>query len=228
MVHFECNRGYNRDTIALCEASYVSFNYDSQIHFLGNNAEHVGGAIFVQENCFLSGIAYCFYRIAFSNTGEEEFIGNIVFEGNVAKAGYDIYGGRVEDCYSSDPTITSKNNQFETLFGSLLALQVCYSRISSNPEPVQLCSNNGCPDSNAARYMVLHTYPGKRFDISVTIVGQAQGLVTGVVHPKKTSKTLQQVMKNQAARRLIPLSISLVTMETWNFLQLRGMRIPAL
>ena len=187
----------------------------THISFINNNATEVGGAIWVTPYDplppFYSSItAYppCFYQLTFNLAeplNNQTLSVSVNFSGNKAqKGGDDIYGAALQSNCKMTPNrqissymVQDKIFQFDTR---------TLSSISSNPKRVCLCENgvamcvtdislniNRNTSSNFFGPQFMYNYhnvsvtPGEKFYLSVALVGNDFGLVTGGVYALDTS-----------------------------------------
>ena len=188
-VLFSDNTAYEGGALAFYGESAVYIANNTDVTFLNNTAENVGGAIFVRNplpyirhSCFLQFLAIntssqcsgCNCSLPQSNIN---FINNTAKEGGTA-----IYGASVFDCWLEDLHCVrlhllihnSSYLHFEP------SLQSDTSVISSDPTRVCLCES-GKPNCT----LVFNSgpnythYPGEEFFISAAVVGDMFGTVAG-------------------------------------------------
>ena len=188
-VLFSDNTAYEGGALALYGESYVYIAYNTDVSFLNNTAENVGGAVFVRNplpyvthSCFLQFLAIntssqcsgCNCSLPQSNLN---FINNTAKEGGNA-----IYGASVFNCWLEDLHC----NRFELLIHNSShlhfepSLQSDTSMISSDPTRVCLCES-GKPNcalvfNSGPNYT---HYPGEEFFITAAVVGDMFGTVAG-------------------------------------------------
>ena len=115
----------------------------------------------------------------------------ISLENNTAdEAGSAVYGGDIDNCYLQDTSqrIIYKSMVFAIVF-KILDLPSFVSQVSSNPFAVVLC-NLSDSFTNAGSEIRIHrseiqtphVYPGQMFQVPVTLYGQQNGSVPGIVH----------------------------------------------
>ena len=183
----------------------------THISFINNSVSEVGGAIWVTPYDplppFYSSItAYppCFYQLTFDLAeplDNQTLPVSVTFSGNKARrGGHDIYGAALQSNCKMTPNrqigsymVKDKVFQFDTR---------TLSSISSSPKRVCLCEN-GVPmcvtdinlntSSNFFGPQFMYNYhnvsvtPGEKFNLSVALVGNDFGLVTGGVYALDTS-----------------------------------------
>ncbi len=189
-------------------------NNGAHISFMNNSVSEVGGAIWVTEYApippFYSSLTpypQCFYQLTFDLA---ELIDNqtlpvsVTFSDNKAqRGGYDIYGAALlSNCKMTPNRQISSYMVQDKIF---LFDNRTPSSITSSPKRVCLCEN-GEPmcvtdmNLNTTSYNLYgaqtelnyYTYetsatPGEKFNLSVALVGNDFGLVTGGVYALDTS-----------------------------------------
>ena len=188
-VLFSDNTAYEGGALAFYGESAVYIANNTDVTFLNNTVENVGGAVFVHNplpyvthSCFLQFLAInTSSQCSGCNCSLPQ--SNINFINNTAKVGGTaIYGASVFDCWLEDlhcsrlhPLIhNSSYLHFEP------SLQSDTSVISSDPTRVCLCEN-GKPNctlvfNSGPNYTL---YPGEEFFIFVAVVGDMFGTVAG-------------------------------------------------
>ena len=194
---FSNNNGISGGAMVLSNTTMWLDN-GTHIRFINNTASEVGGAIWVTPELLIAlfasqmGIDYppCFYQLAFDLTEplDQTLPVSVTFSGNKAQTGGDdIYGAALQNNCKMTPNrqigsymVKDKIFKFDTR---------TLSSISSSPKRVCLCEN-GVPvcvtDSNlldtANNYLNVSVTPGEKFYLSVALVGNDFGLVTGGVY----------------------------------------------
>ena len=191
-VLFSDNTAYEGGALAFYGESAVYISNNTDVTFLNNIAENVGGAVFVRNplpcvthSCFLQFLAMntssqcseCNCSLPQSNIN---FINNTAKEGGNTIYGASAYAhgcslDGIPHCRYLNSLIHNSNHlQFEP------SLQSDTSVISSDPTRVCLCEN-GKPNcalvfNNGSNYT---HYPGEEFSISAAVVGDMLGTVSG-------------------------------------------------
>ena len=217
-LSFVNNTAYQGGAMAFYGESYMVVSFEkkknTQIYFTNNYAEHVGGAIFVedpQNRRFQFGSRWCFLQLTTHYSKCSDLKNIFVFTNNAADNGGDaIYGGSLHRCMVGNckneghdlipivgAYIFSNNHwnlvQYDTGHHSNLSL------ISSAPSRVCLCED-GQPDCLTVFANDTH-YPGETFSISAVVVGQGFGTVDGTVYAqflnKGISPRLEELQQSQ-------------------------------
>ena len=178
-VEFVNNTGYNGGALALYAGSEIVIGRHAHIKFIGNYAEHFGGAVYIENSNHhvLSEVynIFCFYELDTSNTNIKP---HVVFENNTAdSAGSALYGGWIDFCV--DPKKTFMKLDFDSLF-QVNGRELDPSIIASNPLRVCLCIDSK-PECSITQYNTV-AYPGTTVQIPAVAVGQRFGTVPSTVH----------------------------------------------
>ncbi len=168
-------------------------NNGTHISFINNTASDVGGAILVRPELSpdfsktLTQYPPCFYQLTF-NLAEpldnQTLPVSITFSGNKAqRGGDDIFSVALQSNCKMTPNrqidsymVQDKIFQFHnrTLFS-----------ISSSPKRVCLCKHK--EPMCAPNYLNVSVTPGEKFNLSIALVGNDFGLITGGVYALDTS-----------------------------------------
>ena len=194
-ILFSNNTAFEGGALALTGESYVYIANNTNVIFLNNTAENVGGAVFVRSflpvtpltfpssflqfhaintfsHCFQCGCRFPQFNIYFINNTAKEG-GNTLYGVHVYVSQLHISG---MSCYFSD-LLNSRHFYFEPSLKSDLSV------ISSDPTRVFLCE-----DGKPSCALVLNSgpnythYPGEEFSISGAAVGDMFGTVAGSVY----------------------------------------------
>ena len=194
-VLFSDNTAYEGGALAFYGESAIYIANNTDVTFLNNTAENVGGSIFVHNplpyvthSCFLQFLAIntssqcsgCNCSLPQSNIN---FINNKAKEGGNTIYGASMYAhgcslDGIPHCSYLNSLIHNTNRlQFEP------SLQSDTSVISSDPTRVCLCEN-GKPNcalvfNHGSNYT---HYPGEEFSMFATVVGDMFGTVSGSVY----------------------------------------------
>ena len=192
-ILFSDNTAYEGGALAFYGESVVYISNNTNVTFINNTAENVGGAIFVRNP--LPYVTHsCFLQFLAINTSPQcsgcncalpqfniNFISNTAKEGGNTIFGAYLYGCSLDGarhCSSLVPLIQNSSHlNFEPSLKSDLSV------ISSDPTRVCLCKN-GKPNctlifNNRSNYRY---YPGEEFSISAAVVGDMFGTVAGSVY----------------------------------------------
>ena len=222
-ISFVNNTAHQGGAMAFYGESYivVSFEKNTQIYFKNNYAEHVGGAIFVEdpENQRIQwpiGNRLCFLQLTTHYSKCSDFKNNphliFVFTNNTAHNGGDaIYGSSLHLCIAGKcrgetilaiPIVGAYIfiDNYWNLVKYNIGHQSNLSLISSVPSRVCLCED-GEPDCLTMFANDTH-YPGETFSISAVVVGQGFGTVDGTVYAQFTNKDTPRLKELQQSQQV--------------------------
>ena len=188
---FKQNRALNGGALALLHSSIIIPD-NTQIDFIKNHAERVGGAIYVQGLSKLLNIKpkkSCFYQLPSAHDPIARNLARINiylrFLNNTSNnGGENIYGAPLQDpCYVSD-RVQSYRIAKTNIFRFLSLPEEYYSSISSDPQRVCLCDEYGTPQCANMSYIIQKQtrFPGEKFNVSAVLVGDEFGTVSGTVY----------------------------------------------
>ena len=160
--------------------STINLMSNTSIVFTGNRANGKGGAIYVEDEIFslyclpdsdrlLRYLDECFFQVP-----EDYSDIHLVFDGNSAAVGSDIYGGMIDRCLLPHHNTTNSSTVFNAIADN-------YSKLRISSPPYQLCHCNESTN-DCLNYIVDYTvYPGETINISVLTMGQRQGPSPAIV-----------------------------------------------
>ena len=163
---------------------------DAHIRFENNSVSNLGGAIFFEEDrneIFLDVLfraeskRKCFYQLT-SSVGTVSDLPMLSFINNSAEMGGDnIYGTSIASDCEVTPNGTTTSNQIKDEVFRFHSTSI--SSISSSSRRVCLCENN-VPQCDSVDYIFRNTTAtsGEKFSVSLALVGNDFGTVTGVVY----------------------------------------------
>ena len=177
------NRNKHGAGVYIQGSSYITVLNDSELIFLNNTAETVGGAIEVADKRPFSD-DYC--SILFFNTSRVVFSGNRAVEG-----GSDIYGARLVDCIDVDHNRVPRQGQpnetawyFNTPYinhNMQFSNIERHSSLSSDPIMVCFCNENGLPDCSERLHHHHKLFPGEVAITEIATVGNYGGTSSGTI-----------------------------------------------
>ena len=224
--NFRHNTALNGGGLYLDHSSLCYFSATALLYFVQNFARKSGGAIYVADRfttlsvyCAENSVSedlksYCFFQVQtkYALSFRSAIQSRIYFDNNYAIGeGGDLYGGTIDDCKlqkinicSDFCDITSSGEVFNTMTNGELdiasvPLQVCHCEnqvsICSQPPPIEF-------------------YPGKKFSISVTVLGQRNGTVPTVIQTQLSDgdikiQELQDTQKTTILQHCSELSFTL-------------------
>ncbi len=178
-VIFNNNTGFKGGALSLYNSRLYFYDH-SNVHFEGNTATEVGGAMYTNIQACLY-----IYDLKVRNV-------NVWFKNNwAAMGGHDIFGGYLNNscrywehgtkqCYMYRPRNNEIGYKFHTsnTFASPTA-------VTCSPTRVCLCDEQGAPQC-ANKTFIQRTlaplYPGETLKVSAVLVGCGFGTVTGIVY----------------------------------------------
>ena len=196
LVIFEDNAAYQGGAISMSFSMlrFKSVNgTNTNILFINNTAERVGGSIFVEQsvisnwylefNCFFDAIL----GVSFEQIKHSLVNVTLGFNNNTAaKGGMEIYGAspKTNECpVSLDDGIWSGLTSSDVQ-QYLFKIPSGISSISSDPSRVCLCESSSqlmCKNLSYIFYNTTH-YPGEVFSLNLAVVGFEFGTVFGLVY----------------------------------------------
>jgi hypothetical protein len=180
------NSAFNGGGLLLCADAVLFFKRSSHLLITGNRAENTGGGINIESECTVNR-PRCFFQY---DQNEKTSLPKVTMKENTAGiAGYNIYGGSVEDCY----LINSKNrslDSFRKIFvvpSNNISHNSSSSSIASSPK--QVCVVNNQTHTIDCGRIEKEIYPGETLHIDgVVILGQLNGVVPGAVYVSMKKK----------------------------------------
>ena len=193
--HFEYNSALNGGGLYLDHSSLCYFSQTVMLYFVQNLAKENGGAIFVADKlttlsvyCAENSVSEelrssCFFQVESTNTlyFRSDILTRIYFENNTAnEAGSDLYGGTIDACNlpSSDISICSDFCDIKSSGEVFNTMATGELDIASAPLQVCSCENEVSDCSEIPSYEI---YPGKEFSVSVTVLGQRNGIIPTII-----------------------------------------------
>ena len=205
-VVIEKNTGYNGAGIMLCANSKLFVTKETNITVEENRALNFGGGIYAEFECSQA-VPPCFYGTQENNT-QVYLVNN-----NASTAGDALYGGSIDDCYTSPNSLLVNNHrvEFDTLF-QIIQSNTTKSKITSDPYNVFFCSNSTYNQSyciTTYNYSDTALYAGMVIHVYVVLAGQRNGAVPGVVkasfgtnHTINSSQETQSVNSTESCTKL--------------------------
>ena len=217
------NTGMKGGGILFCASSMMHLYNGTQLTITENNASLYGGGIYVEDDCSQA-VSYCFFQI--DNITDNSSLHNtkvLLINNSAEFAGTAIYGGLIDNC-----TLFDQFNQIYktlTVFNAIFNIDASsndLSIISSTPVYVKFCKNMSTTNShhNCTQNTSIHAFPGSRFNISAFLMGQHDGLVSGIVDTTCVTKecTIQKEYWSQYfnSKQWYPLNYTVFSKEHRN------------
>ena len=189
--------------ILFCSNSMMHLYNGTQLNITDNHASLSGGGVYVERECSPA-VQFCFFQVD-NVTADNETLHQtqVYLINNTGKAGSALYGGLVDDCILYD----RRDEKYQHSYPSIIFNNTFHihpkqkhdlSVITSDPLYVGFCSINKSTTqltlTNCPLKTTMHVTPGKRFNVSVVIMGQRFGLVPGLVvaHCENNSCNISQ------------------------------------
>ena len=186
---FKGNLAFRGGGFSLLDSTILIQN-NTNISFINNSATNVGGAIFIHELPFVfktKSIDQCFYQLPdVRNISDlSTLISSLNFYNNTSEnGGDDIYGASLIDWCSVTDGSEVRSKGATKLFHFHTHPKGYSSSISSDPKRVCLCDEYGTPQCANISHIFLNQtrYPGESFNLSLVLVGDEFGTVSGTVY----------------------------------------------
>ena len=183
----ERNEAENGGGILLNDDSVLFLSQNTTVNISHNNANTAGGGIYAQYGN-THAIFPCFFQFDTEVLLNKSLLQSIQvhLENNIASTGTAVYGGGIDACYflteSDNTPWTSQYLEHQSsgrIFNDTFHYPQDPLAISSDPIRVCLCENQteACNRKPKMRWIS----PGEVFNISVVVVGQRYGVVSGIV-----------------------------------------------
>ena len=172
--------------LRLCSGSLIYLTPHMELVITNNSVQQTGGGILVNTNCLVN-LPMCFYQFgrAVIISQNDSIISdilktiNVTISGNLSPHGEsNIFGGSIDYCYFVRSIKIGKFtlNQMQLHVPNNTADNP--SSISSRPQHVCFYDST---DYVCEKVKHMSIYPGQNFSISVRVVGQMNGSVSGIV-----------------------------------------------
>ena len=169
--------------------STILIQNNTNIDFINNSATDVGGAIFVRGLTLAyrtKSVVQCFYQLPDVRNISDLYTLNssLNFNNNTSgNGGVNIYGAPLIDWCSVADGQKVRSKYAIKLF-NFTNTHPKTSSISSNPKRVCLCDEYGKRQCANISYIFLNQtrYPGESFNLSLVLVGDEFGAVSGTVY----------------------------------------------
>ena len=172
--NFTSNYGDCGGAIALYLSSKLVFEDGSETSFYDNIAYEYGGAIYIDDSIHFHSHLLCFYETVGSPS--VKFVGNTA---GIAGSALYLRGASLQPC-----------SGFES-FG--FTNHSGYSVVSSSARRACFCDSTGRPTCDVANRTV-ETVPGETLSISACVVGEMDGLTSGVLQIVDADSVAHQVI----------------------------------
>ena len=205
--NFKYNQAVKGGGLFLAHSSLCYFSATALLHFVQNCAKAYGGAIFVADTrpsvyCAENAVSedlksQCFFQVQTDKIFfRSDIQARINFSDNTAnEGGGDLYGGTIDNCKlpnnisicSDYCDIKSSGDIFNTMTTENLDIA---------SEPLRVCS---CPQTSDCSQSSLDVYPGETVGISVTVLGQRNGIVSKSIQTQTSGDiNITELQKTQS------------------------------
>ena len=181
-IRFLNNSAAYGGAIRVCDTSLIYLKNGTHVLFENNTAQIAGGAIYAGEHC-LEKTPRCFYQPISNSTIEQlkEEMSLTFINNSASLAGDAIYGGSVDNCFTISSRYTE--NIDGILFKSIFHFHPnISSMVTSDPYGVCICDPSTGEPNCAVNNNTLEKFPGERFEMSLTPVGQTNGPVPAMLN----------------------------------------------
>ena len=167
--------------LRLCSDSLMYLTPHMELVITNNSVQQTGGGILLNTNCLVN-IPMCFYQYSREITLNSSLLStiNVTINDNHSPHGENnIFGGSIDYCYIL--YVQRSNNS--PFFNKLQVPNNTVdnpSSISSRPQHVCFYDSNAT-DHVCVKFKNVTIYPGQNFTISIRVVGQMNGSVSGIV-----------------------------------------------
>ena len=211
------NSGKRGGGLLLSGGSQFYLQPETHVYFIGNSAEHTGGAIKVEDSnplvyCIhsefnLSTTSDCFFQV---NTLEKyEYITpssikqvidklrvGIYFGNNSAEAGADLYGGSVDNCKSNIKTISCHGCFSGDVFTDIIMSE---NTPDISSDPLYICTCGQQTDCTGV-YHSQPVYPGGTLEVPVIARGQRNGTTAAAIQIISTLNSNVTIQENESVQ----------------------------
>ena len=210
-ISFEYNTAEKGGGLFLADSSQCYFSAtELQLCFVQNQASENGGAIYVSDTtpsdyCGQSSASEniksnCFFQVQTYRTLYflSDIQSRIYFYNNTAnEGGGDLYGGTIDNCELPSVGICSECDFKSSgdVFNTMTAENLDIASV-----PLQVCSCETQILSECSQSFLIDVYPGKTINVSVTVLGQRNGIVSTNIQTQTTGNiTIPELQKIQSS-----------------------------
>ena len=241
-VEFYRNTGYSGGALAFHrDADFESeltvkignsmiLNPNTSVYIVNNTAVQYGGGILGYDECKKG--CYCFFQAG--NLNYTQMDARVVMEGNRAgKAGDSIFGGCLNSCYMTTPSIWVKTFLTPKIFSSLFHIRrQTQSEVAARPQKICFCACDGDWLEGSVGYnyhckseaSIAH-FRGETFHVLAVIVGEygyaSPALVRTVIALGDSGELEEQQSIQELGKKCANLTYSVRTPQESLNLQLR-------
>ena len=177
-IRFENNHADYGAALRIYEASLISLSKNTNIWFTNNIAFFKGGAVYTYQSCVDTVPPYLFQLLMHENVSTELLVKILKLE--FVNISASIAGDTLDCCFF---IANFSKMQSDTMLLMLnMSGQMGPSWVSSDPQELCFCDDNEQPSRNyicPKEHPMIEVYPGQRFSVSMTTVGQMNGTISG-------------------------------------------------
>lgn len=175
----------NGGGIYLSGDSHLIFRSPVHLTLINNTAER-GGAIYIESNSIPDVVHPCFFQVNDPDNilnPDDSPIPDVTvhaYNNTATVTGDLLYGSDIESCSLVTPSEYLFGYTSKDVFSILFNYSENYQHrlVSSDPQDVCFCDENGLPDCNVSNKTV-SAAPGEKFEFSVAAVGLFEGFAPG-------------------------------------------------
>ena len=185
--------------LQLCSGSLMYLTPHTKLVITNNSVQQTGGGILVNTNC-LANLPMCFYQYSGEVNSNYSLLStiNVTVNDNHSPHGENnIFGGSIDYCYFLHVKQTEKKFQNQIKVPNNTVDNP--SSISSRPQHVCFVNFNST-EFVCEKVRHKSIYPGQRFTISVRVVGQMNGSVSGVVKASMKGASINESERVQTVK----------------------------
>ena len=169
--------------LTLLGNSFLYLMQETNIWFVDNHAQYVGGAIFIDPDILSPSHPVCFFQIIPDGPANDPVstISVNFLNNSAGYAGSSIYGGHIHHC---TPIKWEKSGEdvFRKIF-NITNSEEDPSAITSDPLNACLCSSGRRQPNCSIHNYPVEKFPGEDFTLRLAVVGDTfDGVVPGAVH----------------------------------------------
>ena len=165
--------------LRLCSGSLMYLTPHMELVITNNSVQQTGGGILVSTDCLIN-IPMCFYQYSGEVISDYSLLSTLnvsIYDNHSPYGENNIFGGSIDHCYFLN---VRKPRHFRNLLQIPKNTVKNPSSISSSPQHVCIYDLNAT-DYVCKKFRSKSIYPGQNFTISVRVVGQIRGAVSGIV-----------------------------------------------
>ena len=189
-ILFEYNTAIHGGALNLCDSSLIYLSPHTHVKLVGNKAKVSGGGTFAEQRRLDSDPPCFFQPLVNTSLNMYEIKEQVQFEyinNSAGIAGDAIYGGSVDNCFTIEHF---KLIKYKEMFHAIhnLEQQSGHSPVTSDPTNIILCNQQTWGNFESQNKTV-HVFSGEQFSLSLSAVGQMNGLVPASISISPNNKS---------------------------------------